>query len=341
MTHTVWRFLTCATVAAMMPVAAPSAAHASPATALVTGRCVNMGNHLEAPREGAWGRPIAEDDFAIIAAAGFATVRLPVRWSAHAAAGAPYTIDPVFLARVRHLVLRARAAGLNILINDHNYDDLFVHPADHAARLAGIWRQVAAALADQPRDHVWFEIENEPHGALTNANLLATLAPALAAIRATNPDRLVVIGGENWSGVDSLATLHLPDDPHVVATFHYYLPMAFTHQGASWVKPGYPIGRSYGSQADQALLAGDVAKVAAYVERTGQAPFLGEFGSIDTAPPDQRVAYQTAVRSAFDRLQLGGCAYANTFPLYDNKTRTWLPGMLTAMGVTPIARERN
>src|SRR3546814_12632681 len=67
---------------------------------------------------------------------------------------------------------------------------------------------------------------------LTNANLLATLAPALAAIRATNPTRAVVIGGENWTGIDSLATLDLPDDPNAYPTFHYYDTFAFTRQGA-------------------------------------------------------------------------------------------------------------
>ncbi|RYY33102.1 MAG: glycoside hydrolase family 5 protein, partial [Sphingomonadales bacterium] len=50
-----------------------------------------MGNHLEAPNEGDWGRAIVDGDFAIIKAAGFDTIRLPVRWSAHALAGAPYT----------------------------------------------------------------------------------------------------------------------------------------------------------------------------------------------------------------------------------------------------------
>jgi endoglucanase len=31
----------------------------------------------------------------------------------------------------------------------------------------------------------------------------------------------VIVGGQNWSGIDSLATLQLPDDPYVVPTFHY------------------------------------------------------------------------------------------------------------------------
>src|SRR4051794_30150252 len=78
---------------------------------LPIGKCVNMGNHLEPPTEGGWGgRAIADDDFAIIKAAGFDSIRLPVRWSSHAQASAPYTIDPVFMARVKHLVGLAEAS---------------------------------------------------------------------------------------------------------------------------------------------------------------------------------------------------------------------------------------
>src|SRR5690242_142379 len=39
------------------------------------GECVNMGNMLEAPNEGDWGRAIVDSDFADIKAKGFATVR--------------------------------------------------------------------------------------------------------------------------------------------------------------------------------------------------------------------------------------------------------------------------
>ena len=69
------------------------------------GKCVNMGNMLEAPNEGDWGRAIQDSDMTIIRAAGFDTIRLPVRWSAHALAAAPYTLDAVFLAR-KSLVVR-------------------------------------------------------------------------------------------------------------------------------------------------------------------------------------------------------------------------------------------
>ena len=321
-----------AALAACIAAAPADAAVPGRTDALPIGRCINMGNHLEPPKEGAWGRAIADDDFRIIARAGFATVRVPVRWSGHLDAAG--MIDPAFLKRVQHVVGLALAAGLNVIIDDHNFDALMAQPDATRDTLALIWRQVARAFADAPRDHVWFEIENEPHDKLGNANLVATLAPALAAIRESNPDRPVIVGGEFWSGVSSLATLELPDDPHVVPTFHYYEPFDFTHQGATWVEPVRPLGRVYGSEADKAMLAGDVAKVRAYIARTGKTPLLGEFGVIDKAPLAERTAYAKAVRTAFDAIGVPTCswAYTNTFPLYDSKAKIWLPGMLDAVG---------
>jgi endoglucanase len=326
-----------ATILAVLSAGMASGLHAAPRTdSLPVGRCVNMGNHLEAPNEGDWGgRKIADDDFTIIAKAGFQTIRLPVRWANHASAKAPYTISPAFFARIEQLVGLARSAGLNVILNSHHYDELHSNPAKNADRLAGIWAQIAARFARQPRDHLWFEIENEPHDKLNNKNLVATLAPALAAIRKTNPDRPVIIGGEFWSGVDSLATLTLPDDPHVIPTFHYYEPFDFTHQGATWVNPSPPVGRAYGTDADVERLTRDVLKVRAYIKRTGKTPFMGEFGANGPIPVDQRVTYQRTVRVAFDNLGIGMCAwaYTNTFPLYDSATKKWVPGMRDAMGL--------
>ena len=64
------------------------------------GRGINLGNALEAPKEGEWGVKLKAEYFTAIKKAGFATVRLPVRWSAHAGKEAPYTIDPKFAERV-------------------------------------------------------------------------------------------------------------------------------------------------------------------------------------------------------------------------------------------------
>lgn len=324
-----------ATATALAALAFSPALASAQTDSLPVGRCVNMGNHLEPPKEGDWGRAIADNDFQIIAAAGFDTIRLPVRWSAYADENPPYVIQESFMNRVKHVIFLAREAGLNVILDDHHYEELYKEPTKHAPRLAGLWTQIAAAFANEPTAHVWFEIENEPHDKLTHENLLATLQPALTAIRETNPDRPVIIGGELWSGINSLATLPLPDDPHIVPTFHYYDPFPFTHQGATWVDNPPPMGRKYGGAEDKKALDDDVQKIRDYIARTGKTPFMGEFGAIDLIPVAERVQYQKAVRTAFDAVGIGMCAwaYTNTFPLYNSNTKEWLPGMLDAMGL--------
>ncbi len=329
------------TPAATIPSYMPAAAF-RPTTGgtIPVGKCVNMGNHLEAPNEGDWGRAIADSDFAVIKAAGFDTIRLPVRWSTHALASAPYTIDAAFLARVRHVVDTARAAQLNVILNLHHYDEMATAPATHAERFAGLWKQIAAAFADEPEASLWFELMNEPNGALDDSNLKAILTPALAQVRATNPTRPVIIGGQKWSGVPSLATLQLPDDAHLVVTIHTYDPFDFTHQGATWLTPTPALGRVFGSAADYRGLDANLATVRDYMRATGRQVFVGEYGANDhpAVPLAQRILYYGTVSSAYASIGVQSCAwaYTNTFKLRDGNG--WLPGMVEAIRTTSTLR---
>ncbi|MEO5773416.1 MAG: glycoside hydrolase family 5 protein [Sphingomicrobium sp.] len=313
------------------------AAAAKPTTGphLPIGKCVNMGNMLEAPNEGEWGRAIAEDDFAIIKAAGFNSVRIPVRWSAHALTAPPYTIDPTFMARVKHVVALADAQNLGVILNMHHYLELFDDPNAHAVRFAELWKQIAAEFKGEGKN-VWFELINEPNGKLNDSNLLALLTPALANVRATNPTRPVIIGGQNWSGVGSLATLQLPNDPYIVPTIHTYDPFNFTHQGATWITPTPPLGRTFGSDADYAELDKNLQAVKNYMTSTGRVPFVGEYGANDdpAVPLSERVKYYQTMTSAYASIGVQTCAwgYSNTFRLRDGSN--WLPGMVEAIKTT-------
>ena len=312
------------------------AAHASTGPTLPVGKCINVSDTREAPVEGAWGAVVHDDDFSIIKAAGFRTVRIPVRWSAHADESPPYVIDPAFLSRVHHVVDLATAAGLNVILNDHDYDALDSAPEANAPRLAGLWRQIARSFAGAPAN-VWFEIENEPHDKFTNVNLMAVFKPALTAIRETNPTRPVLIGGEGWSGINSLATLPMPDDPNVAPTFHYYDPFAFTHQGANWVGPHPPpMGRTYGSAADKVLLDQDLQKVRDYMARSGRVPILGEYGAQDDprVPVEQRIRFYRTISTAFASIGIQSCAwgYRVGFRLRDGNH--WVPGLVDSIATT-------
>ena len=306
--------------------------------ALPVGTCINMGNMLEPEKEGAWGGAlIVPEDFARIKAAGFDTVRIPVRWHNKTQQQAPWKVDPAWMDRVQTVVDQALAADLNVILNSHHFDPIFEDPAGVAEWHGAVWKQIAERFAGYPDDTLWFELENEPHDKLDNSNLIETLAPSYDAVRAVSATRPVIYGGQNWSGVDSLATLPLPDDPNVYPTFHYYDPFAFTHQGADWVAPDVPPpGRTFPTQEDRAMLARDAAKVAAYIERTGKVPFMGETGAYDKhISTADRVTYHRTVREAFAPTGIGMCAwaYANTFPFWDRQSGKWLPGMRAAMGL--------
>src|SRR5215207_11739364 len=88
------------------------------------GRGVNLGNALEAPKEGDWGMKIEAEFFPLIKQAGFQHVRLPVKWTAHASQEAPYKIDDAFIARIDTLLKQAEDAKLRVVLNHHHYDEL-------------------------------------------------------------------------------------------------------------------------------------------------------------------------------------------------------------------------
>lgn len=202
---------------------------------------MNFGNALEAPVEGHWGVTLREEYAEAVATAGFRTVRLPVKWSAHATTAAPYTIEAEFLARVDEVVGWLLERGLNVILDFHHYDELAVDLDQHEERWLGIWRQLAEHYSSAPPS-VLFELLNEPNGALDAARWNDLAARGLATVRASNPTRRVVLGPANYNAIGALPGLNWPADENLVLTVHFYEPFPFTHQGADWVTPVPPVG---------------------------------------------------------------------------------------------------
>ncbi len=303
-------------------------------------RGVNLGNALEAPNEGEWDVTLQEDYFQQIHDAGFSLVRIPVRWSAHAAEAAPYAVDSQFLARVDWAVEQAIARGMVAVVDIHHYDGLIRSPAGQRARFLALWRQLAAHYADYP-DGLWLEVLNEPNGALGGRAWNALALEAIAAIRETNPTRTIVVGGGEWNSVTGLLNLKLPaEDRHIVATFHYYQPFAFTHQGAEWVDGSQRwLGTRWrGSASEQATLRGDLDAAAAWAQREGRPLLLGEFGAYRRADEDSRkrwtafVAREAEVRG----ISWAYWEFCAGFGIYDPNTGVWREGLRDAL-IPPAA----
>jgi beta-glucosidase len=292
------------------------------------GRGISLAGVLDGDRAVArdWLRDAHLDD---IRTAGFDTVRVPVKWPTKRDG-----VDPAFFDRVDRVLRAALARGLRVVLDVHHDHELSAREdAGDEARFLALWAQIARRYAGTG-DELWFELLNEPHDRMDAARWNRLLAEALAVVRATSPDRGVIVGPVRWNTVDALPTLELPDDPRLAVTVHYYSPFRFTHQGAEWVDgaDGW-IDVAWGTPAERARVREDLERAAAWAAARGVPLFLGEFGAIDRAAMTDRAAWTALVRAEAERLGIDWAYwdFATDFGAYDTHRREWREPLRAAL----------
>ena len=336
-----------------------------PAAAAHFMKGINLGNRLDAPNEGDWGGVIQAEDFPFIAQRGFDHVRIPIRFSGHASAESPYTIDAAFFSRVDTVLDQAAAANLAVVVDMHAYDDLAANVAAHRDRFVALWTQVAARYQSRP-DTVAFELLNEPYSQL-DTTWNDVMLPALQAIRATNPRRLLIVDSVFWADPTRLSLLMLPDDANIMASIHLYEPKLFTFQGQDWIgaaflttgvifpgPPATPVDpvqaakdASWANQwfidyntkpaatnpSGPATIAAQIALIAAYRQSQGRIVYNGEWGPQDGGALDSRVRLVTAVREQCESAGVGWAIWEDpvNMSLFDSRAGTWLTEIVDAL----------
>jgi endoglucanase len=331
-------------------------------------RGMNLGNALEAPKEGEWGVTLDVSHFESYSKAGFDHVRMPVKFSAHASKSAPYTIDASFLARVDWAIDQALSHNLSIIVDLHHYDEMMKVPDEHSDRFLAIWKQIAEHYKSRPKT-VAFELINEPNGdQLKGATLNRVLNDGLKVVRATNPDRIVIVDPWFWASAEHLNELDVPtDDANLVATFHCYNPILFTHQGAQFMGPEYqttglifpgppkkpvqPVPaaskvdwvrrwfENYNAKATEENPSGpkelndyfDLAQK--YFEKTGLRVYLGEFAANDRGDEGSRVRWTRYVREEAERRGYGWAYWddGGSMKAFNVKSGDWVEPVRDAL----------
>jgi len=271
--------------------------------------------------------------FTEIRRAGFDFVRLNLQAFKHM--DAQNRLDPAWLAKLDDVVRHAQAAGLGVIIDEHDFNLCSEDLAVCRQKLPAFWQQVAPRFASAPRS-VAFEILNEPHEKLDAAQWNALFPQLLALVRQSNPTRIVVVGPTSWNSFKELPTLQLPADRNLLVTFHYYEPFHFTHQGASWAGDVKNLhGISWGSPADHAAIAADFDQVAAWSRANDRPILLGEFGAYEKSgtPENLRVAWTAAVRSEAERRGFGWAywQFEGDFIVWDMARQRWVEPILKAL----------
>lgn len=313
-----------------------AARSASPASAaglpsIPISKCINIGGALEAPREGEWGYTIRKQDFHRIAQAGFDTIRLPVAWSYHSSPRPPYRINQRFQARVDEVILAALDEGLNVILDIHHFYQLMNDPEEHADWLDSLWVQISEHYQGWP-DGLIFEFLNEPFGNMDTDRVDAMNRRLLPLVRERHPDRWIIMSGSGWGHLDGLLEADIPYDPKAIATFHFYEPFNFTHQGATFA-PHVPTGRKWGSAEDREQLRSMMADAVAWREENKMPLFLGEFGPYEGIDLEARAQWTRAVRREAERQDLPWCYFdwATSFRVYDTSRERWLMSMRHAL----------
>nr|WP_315233254.1 glycoside hydrolase family 5 protein [uncultured Albidiferax sp.] len=304
------------------------------------GRGINMGNMLEAPREGDWGVKL-EPAYIDLAAQQFKTVRLPVRWTNHASADASATLDPVFAARVDTAIDAMLAKGMYVILDLHHYNQIFgdalapnefaVDPTVLETRLINIWTQLAQRYKDRS-PKLLFELLNEPHGKLSSDAWNTLSAKLLATVRVTNPTRVVLIGPTSWNHPKQLVNLRLPADPNLIVAIHTYDPYPFTHQGLSWM-PQFPAGTTCCTAQQAKTMQDAFAQAAKWNADKGVPLHLGEFGSFKAGDMASRAAYTRLARDTAESYGINWTYWelASDFGIYSPQTQTWIQPLKSSL----------
>lgn len=296
---------------------------------------MNLGNALEAPNEGDWGVTLKSEYFELLRNAGFNSVRIPIRWSAHASASPPYAIATSFLQRVDWAIDQALSRKLAVVINIHHYDEIMTTPAAHKARFLALWEQLATHYQYHSGD-LFFEILNEPNNLLTSALWNQYLKEAIATIRQTNPGRILIVGPANWYSLSSLAALDLPaDEKNLIVAFHYYNPFQFTHQGAEWVSGSDAwFGTTWsGTAAERQAILRDFAVAAGWGVAHNRPLNVGEFGAYSKADMQSRALWTDFVARTAETngMSFHYWEFISGFGVYNGAANDWNYALLYAL----------
>jgi endoglucanase len=180
-----------------------------------------------------------EKDMAFIAESGFDHIRIPVDeaelWDYNNEKFKDaFTLLHKTIGWCKQYHLKA-IVDLHIL-RSHNYsakDQPLWDNSNAQGRFLQCWQELSTELKKYPSSLVAYELLNEPvaDSAEQWNNLLSD---AIQQIRQQEPNRVIIVGSNQFESYSSFPQLRIPDkEKRVILSFHYYNPVYFTRYQAS------------------------------------------------------------------------------------------------------------
>jgi endoglucanase len=239
-------------------------------------------------------KPFVEADFEWMAEWGFDFVRLPMDYRCWTDRDDPYKLDQGVLGQVDQAVAFGRKHKVHVCLDLHRAPGYTVASppeklnlwADEEAQkqFAFQWGEFARRYKGIPSAEVSFDLVNEPNDKVTPAAYLQVAGRTAEAIRAADPDRLIICDGIAWGAVPvpELAALG------VAQSTRGYQPFQLTHYKASWVggnwdEPTWPL--KIGNEVqDKEWIRAKYIKPWKDLEAKGVGVHVGEWGAFNKTP---------------------------------------------------------
>lgn len=301
-------------------------------------------------------------DLELIKGLGFDHVRLPIAPDFLFDQNNPQVLNANYLSYLDSALDLIQAADLSVIIDLHPSNDFKKDLATDDSfvdSVAEFWGSLATHLSTRSPEQVFLEVINEPSfnyflrndpsvDPVERWNLVQT--KLVNAIKKGAPDHTVILKGHDWGeSIDSLLKLTPTQQPgeHYIYNFHFYEPMLFTHQGASWIDDEfaalqnlpYPFNEQACDAAvaqiihetaklwaedyckqkwDAAKLETRIAQAATWAQEHNVALTANEFGVYRPfVRREDRAAWLQDVRSLFEKYNIGWAMwdYASGFGL--------------------------
>ena len=287
----------------------------------------------------------SEDDFVMIKELGFNFVRVPMSYFYLGTGPYARTPDPKRLGLLDQAVDLGQKYGIHVMPGFHRAPGYCVTSAsqfdtpekgnlftddEELADFVTWWRTLAERYADVPREALSFNLVNEPVN-IDDATFERTFLPAIEAIEAVSPDRLIQVEGSFQFDGATVSLVPAPSSiahrDNVVNSVHLYHPLQLTHHECPWTDesgvvssdleaPRWPYQATL-KRGAQRELAGDDAKrwdkealrglLQPYLDLSvaGYKVHVGEMGAYTGVRHDVYLAYAKDVVSLLDEYGLG------------------------------------